>query len=1060
MNQFLWTESCASTQDLSKSASNDQLDDWGIASDEAQLIAFSSRQQFAGRGRGGSAWVQGGSADVAKSSSGLMGSAPAVSFTNSSAELIATHVERFGEVFQDFPPTTFRIDPKKLKVPMSWLPLLVGCAVVDALEDLLNFFLALPPQSLKVEIALNKPFQLKWPNDVLIKTPNETYKKVCGILCETSFLGTEPGAIHVGVGLNLMKHPNLATSTSLLEALFCKSSMSKEAGRKQKYLKLIADKKLGSMLTQRFFISLQKELFEYLFVNRARGQLRGLVLERSVPKGTHLIVNKGERQGSFVGLDLNGALLLDGQSQPILAGDVALGDTLPSAEDRVEKLRRAVSAGKLVGYKKPEPELTSVLCLDLGNTRIHWRLDEAIHGDLTWESVHNEIADSWHFAQFKALTVEMALRKNHRIVMLQVSVVAFKKSSEFMKRFEKHLRILFPEMKCEVVVLGAKQLLAGTPLEAQYQLPTLGADRALRFWHCWKTAAVNKRSVAWLSLGTANTLECVSADGQILESWIGPGLKGSLESLHASAAKLPLLDLDEQIVFEVVEQTRPCSTEQSIMSGVLLPLIKSLCFMASEHDICELFISGGNAKFVSQLLGGSELNDLIFIQDELLERKCILEFHRLSNQEKNSETVHKKVLIPESEVESFVTQSLTSPLSTQALIKSLRRGRVVRAEDLTLKPTREHFRRLGLRIEGVAEGKEPRIDRYLAEKFRFHNRETWRQRVLSEEVLVQTNAPQRNAFDAPLEGLKSVKDTYRLKNYDLLWLFHPPEYEPDFVDSAEVVYDDGDAMVFSKPGNLVVHASGLYGKNTFVDVINRMGFGAAAAVHRLDRETSGALVCARTTELRSQLALAFRESRVKKMYLAVTKSAEDRQLPKRFMVRKPIGPALKSKIRLKLWVDDHPDSQDAATAFECLASWNGYHLWACFPVTGRTNQIRIHLASLGEWIVGDKMYHPNEDVFITFYEEGLTSWVLKEALFHRHLLHNAGVEALGNFPHLPVFSHPIAVPLTEDVYDFLPAVELLKIAGISQDASIQKEQLVKLFSSFCWNEIQTLESVQ
>ena len=68
-------------------------------------------------------------------------------------------------------------------------------------------------------------------------------------------------------------------------------------------------------------------------------------------------------------------------------------------------------------------------------------------------------------------------------------------------------------------------------------------------------------------------------------------------------------------------------------------------------------------------------------------------------------------------------------------------------------------------------------------------------------------------------------------------------------------------------------------------------------------------------------------------------------------------------------------------------------MFACLPQTGRTNQSTIHLAAIGHWILGDKMYHNNEQVFIHFYENGNSDWVHEQTLFPRHWLPNAGIIA-------------------------------------------------------------------
>ena len=295
---------------------------------------------------------------------------------------------------------------------------------------------------------------------------------------------------------------------------------------------------------------------------------------------------------------------------------------------------------------------------------------------------------------------------------------------------------------------------------------------------------------------------------------------------------------------------------------------------------------------------------------------------------------------------------------------------------------------MGKRLENI-EGL--RIDGYMAKKFPFQNRDTWFQRITRGEVLVEHNSP-KDRLPLDFSKLRLVKPTYKLKNFDQIWSFHPHEYEPDVIEKIEIVHDDGDICVFSKPPNMVIHAAGLYQKNTFIHIASKMGYAECAPVHRIDRETSGLLVSARTTRLRRKISDAFKEGNIEKMYLAVTKG--ERILPEKFRVTLPIGQTShsRSQIRLKLWIDTE-EAQEAETWFAKLATFEDYTLFACLPQTGRTNQIRIHLAAVGHWIVGDKMYHKDENVFIEFYEKGFTPWVHEQTLFPRHMLHNTGFMA-------------------------------------------------------------------
>ena len=589
MSLFLWCESASSTQDVSKALSDKDISEFGLQ--DSPLVAICTRQQFAGRGRGGSEWVQPGALN-----------SPQIT----ASELTLSSCERFGEIFSDFPPTTFRVASESLKIPSSWVPLMVGCAIIDALQDLMSFATALVPFPL--ELPYQQPFLLKWPNDVLVKLAE--FRKVSGVLCESSFQGQKMGALHIGVGLNLMAHPNVGMSSSVFESFFWKAASSKEKGRKDKFLKLANDKSIGKILSQRFFLTLIKELEEYLFVDRSRGQLRGLALERSMPRGMHLVVNKGERQGAFAGLDLNGGLLLADQSLAVQAGDVVLVPPPVSQKERLKKFLNSrkqnseLKGSELIGSELKRSELKRselkgselkgselLLVLEIGNTRIHAqsnaatldsvrdsqrnRVQAGASFDLPWSILEEESDDGTAFRGFKPLFSGLISQKQKSVRVVYTSVAPPKKTHDFLVRLEKFFVRLFPEGKWHTQILDAKVLLAGTPLVEQYQLSTLGADRALRLLHCWKEASKTGSAMACLSLGTATTLECVNPDGKILESWICAGIESSLHTLHGGTARLPLLNNLAALIPAVASQMRPCTTEQSLANGVLLPISNS-----------------------------------------------------------------------------------------------------------------------------------------------------------------------------------------------------------------------------------------------------------------------------------------------------------------------------------------------------------------------------------------------------------------------------------------------------------------------------------------------------
>jgi len=333
----------------------------------------------------------------------------------------------------------------------------------------------------------------------------------------------------------------------------------------------------------------------------------------------------------------------------------------------------------------------------------------------------------------------------------------------------------------------------------------------------------------------------------------------------------------------------------------------------------------------------------------------------------------------------------------------------------------DNFSKIGQRVEHAHEF--IRIDAYLAKFFPFLSRVKWKQKILNGDIRVESYYKNQ---------VSSVKATYQMQKYDQIWYTHFSEKQSFVYQHIDVIYDDGDVCIFSKPPDMVVHPVGVYGKNNFITHIHKMGYTDCFPVHRIDRETSGLLVCARKSLTRKKISELFVENKIQKVYLALTKG--DDNIADKFTISSPIGTAINSKIRLKHWVNV-PNALPSVTSFQKLASLDGYHLLACMPKTGRTNQIRIHLASIGQWIVGDKMYHPNEDVFLEFYNNGYTDYLNKNIIFPRHILHNSGIFIPGILP------YPVICKIPHDLKSYSLMEKLMEQSNLTEDLNYFKHYM-------------------
>ena len=176
-----------------------------------------------------------------------------------------------------------------------------------------------------------------------------------------------------------------------------------------------------------------------------------------------------------------------------------------------------------------------------------------------------------------------------------------------------------------------------------------------------------------------------------------------------------------------------------------------------------------------------------------------------------------------------------------------------------------------------------------------------------------------------------------------------------------IVHEDADVIVVDKPAGLVVHPGHGHRTGTLVHALLGLGVPLAPAggaerpgiVHRLDRETSGLIVVAKTDAAHRALSRAFAERTVRKTYLALVWG---RPSPADGTIDRPIGRSRNDRTRMAVGV---ARGRAALTVFRTLERLPGATLLEIDLRTGRTHQIRVHLSSLGHAIVGDGRYGGN-----------------------------------------------------------------------------------------------------
>ncbi|MDD5406769.1 MAG: RluA family pseudouridine synthase [Sulfurovaceae bacterium] len=217
----------------------------------------------------------------------------------------------------------------------------------------------------------------------------------------------------------------------------------------------------------------------------------------------------------------------------------------------------------------------------------------------------------------------------------------------------------------------------------------------------------------------------------------------------------------------------------------------------------------------------------------------------------------------------------------------------------------------------------------------------------------------------------------------------------------EVLYEDEHLMVVNKPSGLVVHPAPSVKEPTLVDWLVQRGVSLSTLsgeerhgiVHRIDKETTGALVVAKSNEAHEALSRQLEDKSMGRYYIALI----DYPLKDSCMVEAPIGRSVHN--RLKMGVAEEGKGKSAKSAFAKLAiNDNNIELIAAKLYTGRTHQIRVHLATLGRHILGDVLY-------------GYKGKEMPRVFLHARLLY---------------FIHPISgqkmeleAPLFDDMRDFI-----------------------------------------
>lgn len=225
-------------------------------------------------------------------------------------------------------------------------------------------------------------------------------------------------------------------------------------------------------------------------------------------------------------------------------------------------------------------------------------------------------------------------------------------------------------------------------------------------------------------------------------------------------------------------------------------------------------------------------------------------------------------------------------------------------------------------------------------KFPFQPHEEWERRIKMGRVLVNKRA---------------VKPEFVLSISDEISHYNPRVVEPSVPDEVEVLEELEDYVIVYKPAPMPMHPGGRYFKNTLTEILKDQGFKDLRITHRLDAVTSGIVLLAKNRSFAQKTMHCFAEGKVSKMYFAL---ADGIPRKKTMTINAPI----RRKKGFVFECGEHLEkAKSAITHFEVIEEREHSAIIKCIPETGRTHQIRLHLAKWGYPIVDDLIYGKEGD---------------------------------------------------------------------------------------------------
>ncbi|MBS6195304.1 MAG: RluA family pseudouridine synthase [Clostridiales bacterium] len=252
-------------------------------------------------------------------------------------------------------------------------------------------------------------------------------------------------------------------------------------------------------------------------------------------------------------------------------------------------------------------------------------------------------------------------------------------------------------------------------------------------------------------------------------------------------------------------------------------------------------------------------------------------------------------------------------------------------------------------LEVTEDDKNARIDKFLSEQLESHSRSYLQKLIKDGQVTLKGS---------------TVKSNYKVQPGEQICVCIPQLAEPDILPEdipLDILYEDSDVLVINKPKGMVVHPSAGHYSQTVVNAVmfhcreNLSGINGVmrpGIVHRIDMDTTGAIVICKNDRAHQNLAEQLKEHSITRKYRAIVwgNLKEDQGTVVGAIGRHPID-------RKKMAINEK-NGKPAVTHYRVLERFGNYTYIECQLETGRTHQIRVHMASKGHPLLGDAVYGP------------------------------------------------------------------------------------------------------